>query len=187
MAGIGDLQLNTDYWQFLCSLNGYDYSYNSFFDNFYHVFNQTGLIREDVLASWSDLGYHKNLFNETFEPFLLKIGIRDIEVYEKVIKHKHGHQYRVYVRSNEGVFTMQFKAADSDDLYPQRLVKMINLLLMKKGVKERLIELEYTHYGLKFGLFEPDKIKPLLDKYYVRCFAAGNGGELSAYGKTELK
>jgi hypothetical protein len=64
---------------------------------------------------------------------------------------------------------------------------MINLLLMKKGVKERLIELEYHHYGLRFGIFEPDKIKPLLDKYHVRCFAVGNGGKLSTWRKVELK
>lgn len=82
---------------------------------------------------------------------------------------------------------MKCKADELGELYPQRLVKMINLLLMKKDVKERLIELEYHHYGLQFGLFEPDKIKPLLDKYYVRCFAVGNGGDLSSWGKTELK
>jgi hypothetical protein len=150
-----------------------------------HLFNQTGLVRESAVASWSDLGHYKNLFNETFGLFLLKIGIRDIEVCEKVNKKKD--RYKVYVRSNEDVYKMTFKTDESCELYPQRLVKVINLLLMKKGIKERLIELDSHYRGLQFGLFEPDKVRALLDQYNVRCFAVGNGGALSDWGKTELK
>jgi hypothetical protein len=43
---------------------------------------------------------------------------------------------------------------------PMGLVKMINLLLIKKGVKERLIEIRiddsYTQPRVEYGLFEPE-------------------------------
>lgn len=181
-ADLGDLRLDTAYWQFKCSLNGFDNSYNRFDDNFRDVLNQTGLIRH--------FGYqsnYKDLFNSQFESLLVKAGIRDIEVYESVPDHKDRGVYKLYVRSNEAVYKLEFKIKELVPLYPQRLMKMINLLLMKKRVKERFIELESHYFGLEFGLFEPDKIKPLLDKYHVRCFAVGNGGELSAWGKVELK
>lgn len=183
-SGIADLQLNTDFWKYNCSLFGFAGRFN---DNFNDVFKQTGLIRDVCLSCYDSPASYKKLFNAQFEALLVKTGVRDIQVHEEITESKEGHLYKLYVRSNEAACKMEFETEEHGPFFPQRLVKMINLLLMKKGVKERFIELEYQYDGLEFGLFEPDKIKPLLDKYNVRCYVVGNKYKWDTVGKVELK
>ncbi|HEY8895191.1 MAG TPA: hypothetical protein VIM79_10275 [Niastella sp.] len=186
-AGVADVQLNTEYYRYIGLQDWYSDSYGVFDENFNLILTQTGLIRDICITCFGKPASYKQLFNEKFEALLVKIGVWDIELHEEIIRYKTGYLYKLVVRSNEAAYKMEFEGNEYGPFHPQRLVKLINLLLMKKGVKERFIELDYHHYGLEFGLFEPDRIKPLLDKYYVRCFAVGNGGELSDWRKVELK
>ncbi len=49
----------------------------------------------------------------------------------------------------------------------QRLVKMLNMILMKKNIKERLIEIQTDEKHVVFVLFEPQLMKPYLNKYQM--------------------
>ncbi|THU31097.1 hypothetical protein FAM09_28860 [Niastella caeni] len=105
-------------------------------------------------------------------------GIYDIEVQERVTKNAAGeYLYQVFVCSKETVYKMEYKEPETERFPFQRLVKVLNLILIKKQVKERFVEMAATEPTVRFGFFEPAKLKPFLNKYQVGCYALKKGDE----------
>jgi hypothetical protein len=78
------------------------------------------------------------------------------------------------MRSGEAACRKEFLTNGNGSYDPSAgLAKMINLLLIKKGVKERLIGIRidesYTQPRVEYGLFEPEKLYLFLNKYHRPC------------------
>ena len=113
-----------------------------------------------------------DFFTVNFLPLLKKVGIKDIEVFQNTKKYENDeYDYEIHVKSDERAYKYTYKETGTDWYQSQRLVKMINLLLIQKKTPYRLIEIETGDQTAKFGIFEPSILKPLLDKYGINCWA----------------
>jgi hypothetical protein len=159
-----------DYWQFAVWRKGYD-------DNMQKIFTKSKFVRRPSLITSSYPADYQKLSWIWFEPIMERIGIYDIEVQEKVEKLDSVFVYKLFISSNEATYKLEFTVAEPECQveHMQRVVKVINLLLMKKGVKERWVEVATGENFRLFGLFEPAKLKPFFNKYGTSCFALYKG------------
>jgi hypothetical protein len=161
-----------EYWQFQVWRRGFDYKMQ-------RIFAEINRVRRPTKTK-GDYPVHYNTVSWIwFEPILEGIGIYDIEVQEVVEKTKDGFAYALYGISNEATYKLEYKVLEPECQVErlQLVVKMINLLLMKKKVKERWVEVAAGEYFYMFGLFEPQKIKPFFNKYQTNCYAVYQGDE----------
>lgn len=161
---LGTVQLKPalpDYWCFKWSQEEFD-------DNFNWVFQQTAF--RQVEPNYDD----KELFDKYFKFLLGQKGITDIVIKESYKKVANGYFHQVYTCSPEAACKKEF-ISNGNGSYgaPLGLVKMINLLLIKKGVKERLIEIRtdyrYLQPRIEYGLLEPEKLYQFMSKYHRSC------------------
>jgi hypothetical protein len=161
-----------EYWQFQVWRKGFDYKMQ-------RIFAEIDRVRRPR-RSKGDYPVHYNTVSWIwFEPILERIGIYDIEVQEVVEKTNDGFAYKLYGISNEATYKLEYKVLEAECQVERKqlVVKMINLLLMKKNVKERWVEVAAGEYFNMFGLFEPQKIKPFFNKYQTNCYAVYEGDE----------
>jgi hypothetical protein len=128
---------------------------------------ETGLVNHFDPPYRSSPVSNKELFNLYFEPLLAKKGITDIDVQEITASTPNKDLNKIFVRSKDGVYVREYVAAEYGRTQVHKLAKMINLLLLKKNIKERLIEIEGSDYTVDYGVFEPEKIKVFLNKYKI--------------------
>jgi hypothetical protein len=165
---LGSVQLKPslpDYWCF-------KWAQEEFNENFNWVFSKTGVYRMELGTD-----EYKELFDKYFAELLAQKGITDIVIKETFTKVANGYLHRVSVRSKEAAYKKDFIVPGNGSRYPPvGLVKMINLLLIKKQVKERIIEIKHDDWGqwVDYGLYEPEKINLFLNKYGVKCSDLSN-------------
>lgn len=159
-----------DYWKFACWRRGFDWSMQ-------RVFSKTDLVRRPTVKDHGCPVPYKTNCWIWFEPMLENIGIYDIEAQEVVEKVADGYTYKLFICSNEAAYKLEFKDAEEECIIfqAQRIIKMINLLLIKKGVKERFVEVATNEENYMLGFFEPRLIKPFFNKYETACFAVHKG------------
>ena len=161
--GLAKCKLQPDlpgYWTFKWTLPPYNYSISP-------LLWETGLVSHfDPPYRYSPVS-NKELFSLYFEPLLAKKGITDIDVQEITAGTPSKKLNKIFVRSKEAVYIREYVAAEYGQDQVHKLVKMINLLLMKKNIKERLIGIKDTEYTVDYGIFEPEKIKVFLNKYKI--------------------
>jgi hypothetical protein len=159
--GLAKLKLQPDlpgYWTFKWTLA----PFNHFISPFLW---ETGLVSHFDPPYRSKPVSNKELFNLYFEPLLAKKGITDIDVQEITASTPDKNLKKVFVRSKDGIYVREYVAAEYGRDQVHKLAKMINLLLMKKNIKERLIEIEQTQFTVDYGVFEPEKLKVFLNRY----------------------
>ena len=71
------------------------------------------------------------------------------------------------------MYISEYVADESGQAQVHRLAKMINLLLMKKNIKE-LVKIDRSEYSIDYGVFEPEKLKVFLGKNSVHCIELDN-------------
>ena len=177
--GLATLQLQPalpDYWTFKWTLA----PFNSYILPF---LRETGLVSHfDPPYRSSDPVSNKKLFSLYFEPLLANKGITDLDVQEITVSIPGKSLKKVFVRSKEGVYVREYVAAEYGQDQVHKLAKMINLLLMKKNSKERLVEIEGDDYTVDYGVFEPEKLKVFLDKNSVISYELGKVSVLMSNG-----
>ena len=152
--------------QDLIENSDFKYSLPQYAPDFFSVLRQTGLTYQFPYYANS----YSSLFSTPFKAFLAKKGITDIDAQESVTPNNGRYLHQVIIRSNE---TAYMKESFTQEIYtnfqPAALAKMVNLLLMKKKIKERLILIN-GNGSVEYGLFEPEKLKLLLNKYNIHCY-----------------
>jgi hypothetical protein len=175
LFGLGDVTPAPDmpdYWQFQVWRRGFDYKMQ-------RKFQELDRVRRPNKTK-GDYPVHYNTISWIwFEPILERIGIYDIEIQEIVEKTSDGFAYTLYGISNEATYKLEYKVPEPECQVKrlQLVVKMINLLLVKKNVKERWVEVAAGDHFYMFGLFEPKIIKPFFDKYQTDCYALYKGDD----------
>lgn len=162
----------SEYWQFQVWRRGFDYKMQRIFDQINRV-RRPNKTKGDYPVHYSTISWI------WFEPILERINIYDIEVQEVVEKTNDGFAYKLYGISNEATYKLEYKVLEPECQIErmQLVVKMINLLLMKKNVRERWVEVAAGEDFYMFGLFEPQKIKPFFNKYQTNCYAIYQGDD----------
>lgn len=146
----------------------YDFKYSlpQYAPDFFSVLRQTGLTYQFPYNANS----YSSLFSTPFKAFLAKKEITDIDAQESVTPDNGRYLHQVVIRSNETAYTKEFFTQEIyTNFQPAALAKMVNLLLMKKKIKERLILIN-DNGSVEYGLFEPEKLKLLLNKYNIHCY-----------------
>lgn len=155
-----------DYWAFKWTL------YNS---DLIPLLEKSGLV-----SSFHTSGYTtaKEIFSLYVEPLLAKKGITDIDVQIETDKIPNKYSHKIFVRSKEGTYLKEYSKAEYDDrARVYTLANMINLLLMKKNIKERLVKIDDSGSDT-YGLFEPEKLKLFLDKYSMNSYELNKAARL---------
>lgn len=120
----------------------------------------------------------KEIFSLYVEPLLAKKGITDIDVQIETDKIPNKYSHKIFVRSKEGTYLKEYSKAEYDDrARVYTLANMINLLLMKKNIKERLVKIDDSGSDT-YGLFEPEKLKLFLDKYSMNSYELNKAARL---------
>lgn len=165
----------SNYDRFIFSLKSLNTNFNS-------------LLEKSQKITWFDAESSEvptnyvDFFIVNFLPLLEKVGIEDIEVFQNTRKYENDeYGYEIQVKSDERAYKYTYKEPGTDWYQSQRLVKMINLLLIQKKTPYRLIEIETGDQTAKFGIFEPSILKPLLDKYGINCWAIHYEDQFNVY------
>jgi hypothetical protein len=144
----------------------FKYSLPQYAAKFFSVFRHTGLTYQFPYNA----NNYSSLFSTQFKAFLAKKGITDIDVKESITENNNRYFHQVVVHSNEAAYKKEFVTqGTTGSNQPAALVKMINLLLIKKKIKERLVLITDNGF-VEYGLFEPEKLKLLLNKYNMHCY-----------------
>lgn len=94
--------------------------------------------------------------------------VSQILMCRQIANRPYKNPNKIFVRSKEGIYVKEYSKVEYDERVQVRTVaQMINLLLMKKNIKERLIEIGGIGNIGTYGLFEPEKLKLFFDKYSV--------------------
>ena len=170
-------QRRYEYFSFLSSNTSYQF-HNRLLDL---ALFQTNLVKRILLKSVDNTYNFKTAFSKYFHPLLEQINITDIDVIQKTEFKEHGIKQAVVVRSNTHklLFNVAYRYDTPCDY--RYLAKAINLILIEKNVKHRLIEsksfdaMSYQEYIL----FEPAKIRAFYDKYELICWATSSSDAFS--------
>lgn len=117
-------------------------------------------------------GNYVDFYESNFLPVLKINNITDIQISQKTEKiNDDEYNYKIYIKNKTTAFLFEYSEHGTDWYQPQRLVKMLNLCLMDYDTRFRFVEIESGDQTAIFILTEPSKMKPLLDKYNIGCWA----------------
>ncbi|MFD2942407.1 hypothetical protein [Flavobacterium notoginsengisoli] len=120
-----------------------------------------------------------SFFESSLKPLLTQKGINNIEVRQITQKIENdNYESKIYVKFQDQIFCHEFTEDEYSSFSPQRIVKAINLLLIKNQIKERFIELATAGYFL-FVLIQPSILKTISNQCQIRSLAVHYDDEFS--------
>lgn len=156
------------------------WSYNDFEMSFGEWLDRSGLATRFAGDGATIPADYVRLFERKFQPLLENLGIANIRVAQYTEKTgENEFEYTVYVYSEDKVYCHTYDAEGMDWQTPQKLVKMINMMLSHRSVKERLIDISVSDEQKLFALFEPGLLVPVLLRYGLSVLAVHSDDQFS--------
>jgi len=112
-----------------------------------------------------------NFFEWDFRRVLSKWNVKfEISQVTKEISGQ-SYAYEIYLKYKNSIYTHKYTEQGTTWYNPQRIAKSVNLALIDNKDKRRLIEINTDDKAAMFVFIEPQKIKPLLNKYQMDSWA----------------
>jgi hypothetical protein len=157
----------------------FDLSIESPMSYIIHFFKESDrCIMFKSLDYYEQIPNYVDFFEEIFQPKLDKIGVFEIYVSQITNKISDGvYEHNVYVHNETDTYHFEELHNINDMKRLKHFVKVINLCLADLKSSYRFVELHSYINSETYLLTEPERIKPLLDKYYINCLAIMYGDE----------
>ncbi len=186
IAGMVRKNINTDRFNDFSKFEDFlknDYSYYDFYnDHFDKYFFQTGLVNRIMLPHLGNQDNFKIVFDKYFKPFLEQNGIKDIFITQQTIVEQNQATHTVFVNSNFENIQFEIIVPNKSYCDYKKLSKSINFILANRDLKFRFIEvktLDFMSRYQEYVFFEPSRLRDLLDKYEIACWAIDERDEFS--------
>lgn len=176
------LEKNIEEINYFARQNNYKEIKLTFEDHIEATINEFGLLLRFLQINSLLIGFdaetynsppiYSDLFEHNFKNVLQKNGLSDISIAHQVnLNNELFYKNEIFIKDNNNILKTTFEEEKTQWYSPQYLVKLINLILVQKNIHQRLVEIESSDQSVYLCLMEPSKIKTLLNKLKINCYA----------------